>query len=189
MTDQPDPRRCIAHSSVTGLPCRRWARLGTTCCPWHGGNAPQVKAAGLARWQADQASRVVARRLARRSEADAAGVNPGHVLLGAVRQRLLLASALEELVDETGMVVKGKPSAAMELFLRASKEAADLAKDAARLGLDIEKLNQLQARKSAEAWRRAIRRSGVQLSDADRQALASAFAEELGLMADRMDQR
>jgi hypothetical protein len=148
-----------------------------------------VKAAGLARWQADQASRVVARRLARRSEADAAGVNPGHVLLGAVRQRLLLASALEELVDETGMVVKGKPSAAMELFLRASKEAADLAKDAARLGLDIEKLNQLQARKSAEAWRRAIRRSGVQLSDADRQALASAFAEELGLMADRMDQR
>jgi hypothetical protein len=132
---------------------------------------------------------VVARRLARRSEADAAGVNPGHVLLGAVRQRLLLANALEELVDETGMVERGRPSAAMDLYMRASKEAADLAKDAARLGIDLERVTQLQARKSAEAWRRALRRSGVQLSDADRQLLAAAFAEELGLMADRMDQR
>ncbi len=158
---------------------------GLTVCQVHGGSAPHVKAAGLRRFAEAKASKVVERRLARRSEeAEAAGVNPGHVLLAAVQRRLLLSAALEELVDETGMISGGKPSAAMELYLRASKEAADLAKDAARLGIDLERVTQLQARKSAEAWRRAIRKSGVQLSEEERRALTDAFATELGLMAE-----
>jgi vacuolar-type H+-ATPase subunit E/Vma4 len=36
--------RCTAHSSRTGLPCKRNAIRGGTVCRSHGGAAPQVKA-------------------------------------------------------------------------------------------------------------------------------------------------
>lgn len=39
-----DPRKCKAHSSRTGLPCKRWAIKGATVCRHHGGAAPQVQA-------------------------------------------------------------------------------------------------------------------------------------------------
>ena len=45
MMSQP----CRAKSSQTGQPCRRWARVGSSVCPSHGGNAPQVKRAADAR--------------------------------------------------------------------------------------------------------------------------------------------
>lgn len=36
-------RRCRATSSRTGLPCRRWAIMGGTVCPTHGGSIKRVK--------------------------------------------------------------------------------------------------------------------------------------------------
>jgi hypothetical protein len=42
-------RKCIAKSSRTGELCKRWAIKGGTVCPFHGGSAPQVKAAAAKR--------------------------------------------------------------------------------------------------------------------------------------------
>lgn len=42
-------QKCSAKSSRTGKPCQRWAILGGTVCPMHGGSAPQVKAAAQLR--------------------------------------------------------------------------------------------------------------------------------------------
>lgn len=42
--------RCGATAS-SGEQCRRWAILGGSVCPTHGGSAPQVKAAARARLQ------------------------------------------------------------------------------------------------------------------------------------------
>jgi hypothetical protein len=39
-----ESRRCTAHSSRTGQPCKRAAVIGGAVCSKHGGSAPQVKA-------------------------------------------------------------------------------------------------------------------------------------------------
>lgn len=39
-----EPVRCQAHTS-SGKPCKRWAIVGGFVCPFHGGSAPQVRAA------------------------------------------------------------------------------------------------------------------------------------------------
>lgn len=52
---EPDARKCRAHTSgLHGMkrPCRNWAIKGGTVCPYHGGKAPQVKAAAQRRLQA-----------------------------------------------------------------------------------------------------------------------------------------
>ena len=54
-TPEPDARKCRAHTSGlhgTKRPCRNWAIKGGTVCPYHGGKAPQVKAAAQRRLQA-----------------------------------------------------------------------------------------------------------------------------------------
>lgn len=42
-------RRCHAHSSRTGEPCKKWAILGGSVCPTHGGRIPNVKRAAAER--------------------------------------------------------------------------------------------------------------------------------------------
>ena len=42
-------KKCHAHSSRTGLPCKRWAVPGTTVCSIHGAGAPHVKEAARRR--------------------------------------------------------------------------------------------------------------------------------------------
>jgi hypothetical protein len=42
-------RRCSAHSSQTGLPCKRPPIEGGTVCGTHGGRAPHIKKAARAR--------------------------------------------------------------------------------------------------------------------------------------------
>lgn len=46
---QTQSRRCRAHSSRTGEPCKNLAIQGSTACRFHGGAAPHVKAAARAR--------------------------------------------------------------------------------------------------------------------------------------------
>jgi hypothetical protein len=50
----PAPRRCSAKSKSTGKPCQRPAIPGGTVCRYHGGAAPQVKAAAMDRLRALQ---------------------------------------------------------------------------------------------------------------------------------------
>lgn len=38
-----DPMRCIAHSSRTGLPCKKWPMKGQNVCRVHGGAAPAAR--------------------------------------------------------------------------------------------------------------------------------------------------
>ncbi len=54
-------RRCRAHSSRTGEPCKNLALQGGTACRYHGGAAPHVKAAARARL--DNAAEVMAKQL------------------------------------------------------------------------------------------------------------------------------
>jgi hypothetical protein len=46
--------RCKATSKQSGKPCGRYAIPGGTVCYWHGGAAPQVKQAAMARLEAFQ---------------------------------------------------------------------------------------------------------------------------------------
>lgn len=41
--------QCSATSKASGQQCKRWAILGGTVCPKHGGSAPQVKEAAARR--------------------------------------------------------------------------------------------------------------------------------------------
>jgi hypothetical protein len=54
MTTSTPDRRCKAHSSRTGAPCKLPAIKGGTVCQVHGGRAPQVKAKAEERLRALQ---------------------------------------------------------------------------------------------------------------------------------------
>lgn len=54
-------RRCQAHSSRTGEPCKNMALLGATTCRFHGGAAPHVKRAARAR--IENAAELMAKQL------------------------------------------------------------------------------------------------------------------------------
>jgi hypothetical protein len=55
---QPHRTRCGATNKQTGEPCGNWAIKGGTVCRYHGGAAPQVKAAAARRWEARLAEMV-----------------------------------------------------------------------------------------------------------------------------------
>src|SRR5258708_4034984 len=59
----PPARRCPAHSKVTRDPCRYPPAEGATVCRWHGGNAPQVRAAAQRRVAEAKAQKVMAEEL------------------------------------------------------------------------------------------------------------------------------
>lgn len=42
---ETSPRRCVGTNKKTGERCRNWALKGGTICKFHGGSAPQVRAA------------------------------------------------------------------------------------------------------------------------------------------------
>lgn len=46
---QLPPVKCSARSSRSGQPCKRWAVIGGSVCPAHGGMAPQTRAKASAR--------------------------------------------------------------------------------------------------------------------------------------------
>lgn len=97
----PDAQRCRAHSSRTGEPCKRWAILGGTVCTHHGGNAPQTKAAALARIEAalpTALERIIA--LTERADSDSVRLRAAEMLLdrnlGKVTDKLKLSGDADE---------------------------------------------------------------------------------------------
>ncbi len=71
-SDDPyDPhaaKRCTAHSSRTGKPCKGFRVPGATVCKMHGGSAPQVKA--KARQRLEEAADRMAKRVLGMAEND-----------------------------------------------------------------------------------------------------------------------
>lgn len=61
----PGDGRCQAHSRTSGSRCRQFAVPGATVCVYHGGSAPQVRAAAQRRFAAlvDPAIGVLENRL------------------------------------------------------------------------------------------------------------------------------
>ena len=79
----PTPeRRCRAHSSRTGLPCKNAALRGATVCRFHGGAAKHVKAAARARLE--NAAELMAKQLL----GLAVGADSEAVMLAAVKDAL-----------------------------------------------------------------------------------------------------
>lgn len=91
----PDPsasRRCTAHSSRTGLPCKKYAVNGTNVCDTHGGKAPQVVA--KARQRLQEAADRMARNLLGIAD-DESGTTPSYVQLQAINSALDRAGIAE----------------------------------------------------------------------------------------------
>ena len=86
----PSSRRCTAHSSRTGEPCKKWAINGTNVCGTHGGKAPQVVAKAQQRLR--EAADRMAERLLHMAESDKI---PSYVALGAINSALDRAGVAE----------------------------------------------------------------------------------------------
>ena len=76
------PRRCAAHSSRTGKPCRKWAIRGGSVCATHGGSLKAVKHKAKERLEA------AADRMAKELLGIALGAESEAVKLAAIRDAL-----------------------------------------------------------------------------------------------------
>lgn len=86
---------CKAKSSRTGQPCRAWAIMGATVCRWHGGAAPQVRAAAAARVTLAEAMALGVRRPAWEIFADA--LHSADILMLDARVKLEAGVTVEQL--------------------------------------------------------------------------------------------
>jgi len=89
----PETRQCAATSKQTGQRCRLYATPGAFVCRFHGGNAPQVRAAAASRLATAEAEDVVRRLL---DDPGAAPVGDAVVALAA------LAGRMRHVVDRLG---------------------------------------------------------------------------------------
>ena len=95
-------RRCTAHSSRTGDPCKKYAINGSNVCGTHGGKAPQVVA------KAQQRLREAADRMATRLLCMAENENvPAYVALQAINSALDRAGVSEQ--KQIGITHELKP--------------------------------------------------------------------------------
>lgn len=93
------PRRCQAHSSQTGQPCRATAVRGATVCVAHGAGAPAVKAKAAERVQRQKLGAFLAAQGVEDKEGDPHEIYVRHLTAAdatAVRARELVAE-LDEL--------------------------------------------------------------------------------------------
>lgn len=89
-------RRCSAHSSRTGAPCKKYAINGSNVCGTHGGKAPQVVAKAKQRL-AEAADRMAERLLGLAENTLDDGTKVGaYVQLGAVTAALDRAGVVEQ---------------------------------------------------------------------------------------------
>ena len=133
------PRGCRAHKDqAKTIPCGNWPARGATVCRYHGGSAPQVKAAAEQR-QAEAAAEQAVRALW-------SGLDQATPVKDPVSALERLAGALEQLVDEAGARVTGLKHVAggehltqlraeVVLFERALGHLRGLLVDMARLGI------------------------------------------------------
>lgn len=129
--------RCSATSKQSGEPCRQPVIPGGSVCHYHGGGAPQVKAAAQRRLAEDRARR-------RLDEVDVASIdNPleafAQLVAEAVALKDALASqvaALEDLRSANNRWGTEQVRAEMAAYERAMDRAGKLLEQWVRLGLD-----------------------------------------------------
>lgn len=101
---EPQRLKCTAHRTDGETPCGNWAIRGGTVCRYHGGSAPQVKAAAERRWEARLAAMVdpALERLERLS----AGAESESVRLRATDSILDRGGVRVESADSLGVEVR-----------------------------------------------------------------------------------
>lgn len=118
-------RRCTAHSSRTGEPCKKWAINGANVCGTHGGKAPQVVA------KAQQRLREAADRMATRLLGMAENEKvPAYVALQAINSALDRAGVSEQ--KQIGITHELKPFE--QMFSDAAVEGGSRAEYRASVG-------------------------------------------------------
>lgn len=101
MTDTPTgkPTQCAAHAR-SGRQCRQPAIPGGTVCHYHGGSAPQVRAAAARRIEADIAANVLADGLAQAYGEQVPDIDPAEAMLRAVSWKFAEVCALRAMVSQ-----------------------------------------------------------------------------------------
>lgn len=148
-----DQRKCKARSTTTGKQCGRWPSKGQMVCAFHGGNAPQAKAAAQRRLAEEKA------RHALETYGRPVDTTPTEALLEEVRWTAghvqWLRERVQELEQETvvwGMTEKvqkfagefpgddttygAAPSVWVDLYSRERKHLLDVCKAAISAGIE-----------------------------------------------------
>lgn len=183
MTADPMTPRCSAMSKQTGEQCRQRPVQGGTVCRFHGGAAPQTKAAAEQRLQEKAATEAVAKLLPKL--ADATPVKD------PVDQMERLAGALATMLDKVGEKVNdldhlaagtGLTQLRGELVLldKVAGHLRQLLADMARLGIAERhvELEQERAQLVTSAFLAAL--ATVSLLPADRDLVVRTFLDALG---------
>lgn len=126
------PRRCRAHSSQSGQPCRAYATRGATVCVTHGGAAGQVKAKARDRLAQAKVGAFLA------AQGDETDGDPLDILLRQLSVSDAVTERVRALVAELDEIVcanhhgDDKPHAYVKLWAEWADRTARLAK----LGMD-----------------------------------------------------
>lgn len=180
------PRRCRAHSSQTGQPCRATAVRGATVCIAHGAGAPAVKAKAAERVQRQKAG---ARLMAMGIEVGPA--DPLEVLQKRLAEADAITDAAAELVSELDDIAPAnhngdrKPDALVKIQGEWFDRTARMAKLALDNGLAekaLERMAQLseaQGRLIADSFTAAMNDPVLNLTPEQKAAARKAGARHL----------
>lgn len=121
-----------------GQPCRKWAIVGGTVCPTHGGSVGRVKAAAERRIQAEAAEHELAELRTLGHPVPTDQVDPGQALLAMVGEAIGNVNALRRLVAEMPSPVDeaAREHALAELYRAWCGHQADFATRALRAGVE-----------------------------------------------------
>jgi hypothetical protein len=181
---RPDKKRCTAHSSRTGDPCKLWAIRGGTVCNKHGGRAPRVKAAAAARVVEQEITATLGRLDIKpihdplTALADLAGEITAWKELAAER-----VSALKDLAARNYTSGSDEVRAEIQVYERALDRCVHVLATIARLNIDerLVKISQQQADLVKQALLGALDDAGLP-REQQREA-ATHLARRLRLVA------
>lgn len=175
-TPQKQPKeKCKARSTTTGKRCGRWPAKGQRVCVFHGGNAPQAKAAAQRR-VAEQKARAALETYGRKVDTspteallDEVRWTAGHVQWLRDRVRELEQAALtwgvtEQVEKQAGefpgvdTTSSAAPNVWLDLYQRERKHLVDVCKAAISAGIEERrvKLAEQQGALLADVIRRIL---------------------------------
>lgn len=180
MTSPPDRRRCSATSQQSGERCRNRPIKGGAVCRFHGGAAPQVRAAARLRLVEQSAALTLAEWEVPTLSDDPLGALLEHVDRMAALEALLRAK-VAELGDGALTSMDALGHEQLPVLFLAWERAIDRTHrawvDLVKLGIEerLARVNQAQAVSIGAAFDRALSTAGIEedQQDAARKALAA----------------